>query len=120
MKNQLQTINQKIAEKIGHELLDLIPAEEFQNMVDHEIHKFKEEDMPKIIREMITVQYKEHIKGKIIEFTCSGEYNAMTGEMVNQQLSEFLGKNMSTIFQNLFYNASNDALSRLNSSLQRY
>lgn len=117
MNKEIQTINQRIAEKIGHELINLIPPETLQNMVDQEIAKFKKEELPKIIKQLISEEYVNKVKIRIDQFTQSGEWNSMTNEMVNQQLVEFLGDNMSAIFSALIYRASSQALDNMRSKL---
>ena len=98
MVNELQTLNAKIAEKIGAELIDLIPSDQWQALVDAEVIKFKRETAPRIIKELLSEEYKTKAKQTITEFCNTNEWNEVTQTYTNAALSKFLADSGGVIF----------------------
>lgn len=69
--NELQTLNQRIAEKVGKELIDLIPPDQWQKIVDDQIFIFKRDIAPKVIQE----ELKKLLEGKVKEVLSAPEFN---------------------------------------------
>jgi len=91
MSNELSTLNERIAERIGKDLVDLIPPEQWQALVDKEIHTFINVTAPKIIQEELKEAYKVRVTTIVDQFTGTDTYDEMTQEYINGKLKEFLG-----------------------------
>lgn len=98
MSKELQTLNQRIAERIGKELVELIPADQWQQMVDNEVSKFKRDVAPKIIQDLMREVYVNKAKVTIDKLTTSTEWDQITQEQINLELEQFIGKSAGTIF----------------------
>lgn len=98
MENELQTLNQRIAERIGKELVDLIPDDQWQALVDAEIAKFKRDTAPKIIQELMRDVYMTKAKVTIDKLTSSSGWDSMAQQQINDELEKFIGKSAGVIF----------------------
>ncbi len=98
MSKELQTLNERIAERIGKDLVELIPADQWQRMVDHEIEKFSRDTAPKIIQELMRESYMNKAKATIDKLTQSTDWDQATQTQINAELEQFIGKSAGTIF----------------------
>lgn len=98
MANELQTLNQRIAERIGKELVDRIPDDQWQALVDAEISKFKRDTPPKIIQELMRDAYLTKAKVTIDKLTSSSGWDSMAQQQINDELEKFIGKSAGVIF----------------------
>ena len=98
MNKELQTLNERIAERIGKELVELIPADQWQTMVDNEVAKFKRETAPQIIRNLLNEAYMDKAKGTIDKLTSTTEWNNQTQTQINADLEKFIGESAGVIF----------------------
>lgn len=98
MGTELQTLNERIAERIGKELVDLIPKEQWQSMVDKEINTFKNVTAPKIMQDLIKERFLETAKLRVDELCVSDGWDNISNEVINTELEKFIGKSAGTIF----------------------
>ena len=98
MTKELQTINQKIAEKVGKELIDLIPEDEWKRIIDHEIAVFKQNTLPNIIQEMLKESYLSKVKVTVDKLTQSTKWDVETQQQINNELEKFIAASASQIF----------------------
>ena len=92
MTNELQTLEQRIADKVGHELVGLLPPEQWQAIIDAQVHKFRTEVAPKIIQEEITQHLRERIRNHLQNEYLSGDskYNQEVGIWINDQVIKLM------------------------------
>jgi hypothetical protein len=98
MGTELQTLNERIAERIGKDLVELIPQDQWQALVDTEVAKFKRETAPNIIRELMQEAYMNKAKATIDKLTTSTGWDSVTQEQINEELEQFIGKSAGAIF----------------------
>ena len=97
MSSELQTLNERIAERIGKDLVDLIPANQWQELVDKEIEKFMLVSAPEIINELMMKAYKDKATAIIDELTRSSGWNSTTQQYVCTELEKFIGESSGVI-----------------------
>ena len=97
MSNELQTLNERISEKVGETLVDLIPAEKWQQIVDREIAKFENVDAPKIIQSMLEEKLKASVTAEIDRYTVGDEWNEAISMYVSSALKQFIGESSGVI-----------------------
>lgn len=97
MTNELKTLNEKIAEKVGENLVDLIPQDQWQAIVDKEVQIFKNQTAPRIIQDLLKEAYLERAKGVISELADTTEWDEITGEYTNKALEQFIGQSAGVI-----------------------
>lgn len=117
MTEELQTLNQRIAERIGKDLVELIPQDQWQAMVDTEVDKFKRVTAPKIIQELMHEAYMNKAKATIDRLTSSTGWDQAAQEQINGELEAFIGKSAGTIFASMLSPAMQMALQDLRSRL---
>jgi len=117
MTNELQTLNERIAERIGKDLVSLIPEDQWQEIVDKEIHNFKLVVAPKIIKELLTEAYKERAKKEVSALLITDEYNELTNEYINKALTKLLADSGGIIFAGMMQPAMQMVLQDLRSRL---
>lgn len=98
MSKELQSLNERIAERIGKDLVELIPADQWQQMVDSEVAKFRRDTAPRIIQELMKEAYMNKAKATIDKLTLSTDWDATTQEQINGELEQFIGKSAGVIF----------------------
>lgn len=98
MGNELQTLNERIAERIGKDLVELIPQDQWQSLVDAEVAKFKRDTAPRIIQELMREAYMNKAKATIDKLTASSGWDAATQQQINKELEQFIGQSAGTIF----------------------
>ncbi len=96
MKKDLQTLEQKIAEKIGEELVDLIPKDQWQAIVHSEITKFKAEVLPDLIQKALLDYHKENVVN-LINGLINPEWSTDFQEQTYKELEIFIGKSSGVI-----------------------
>jgi len=97
VESQIQSLNQKIAERIGKDLVDLIPTDQWQKIVDHEVLKFKKETAPSIINELLREAYMVKAKETVDKLRLSTEWDEVAQEQINSELERFIGRASGTI-----------------------
>lgn len=120
MKKELQSLNDRIAERIGQDLVDLIPKEQWKLMVDSEIEVFKRDKFPVIVQELMKEAYLGRIKSEINKITLSTEWDSITQENIYTELEKFIGKSSGIIIAGMLSPAMQQILSDLRSRLGGY
>lgn len=117
MVNELQTINERIAERVGEQLVDLIPEDQWKTMVDREINKFKLETAPKLIRELIKEKYTDSLKKAVDELLLQDEWNDLTQNFTNESLKKLLSASGGEIFAGVMQPAMQQVMRDLRNNL---
>jgi len=115
--NDLQTLNERIAERVGENLVDLIPQDQWQQIVNKEIETFKNVTAPKVISEMILKAFEESIKSHIGSFTHTNDWSSMTQEGTNAELKKFLGECGGEMFAAILNPAMHQVMHNLRNQL---
>ena len=97
MTNELKTINEKIAEKVGENLVDLIPQDQWQAIVDKEVQIFKTQTAPKIIQDLLKEAYLERARDTLSELVDTTEWDNITQDTTNKALEKFIGQSAGVI-----------------------
>lgn len=116
--DQLQSLNERIAERIGGELVSLIPEGEWQKLVDVEVAKFKREVAPAIIQDLLKETFKNKAVQDIDELCQTGKWNQLTNEYTFPKLREFIGASGGEIFAAVMSPTMANVLSDLRNRLQ--
>ncbi len=98
MSKELQTLNEKIAERIGKDLVDLIPKDQWQSIVDREILKFKRDVAPGIIQDLLKESYINKAKSTIDRLTMQEGWDSERQSQINSELEKFIGDSAGIIF----------------------
>ena len=113
----LQTLNERIADRIGKELVDLIPPEQWQELVDSEIAKFKQQVAPGIIQELLKEAYTTQVRRAVDALCSTDEWDELTSTHTNAKLTELLAASGGTIFAGVMQPAMSIVLQDLRSRL---
>jgi len=113
MTNSLSTLNERISERVGQELVDLLPKEEWQKLIDAEMHKFKTEKAVKIIREMLQDAYRQQALASLDKFCTTSEWDQVSNTYTNEELKKFITASSSEIFAGMLAPFMQQALSDL-------
>ena len=117
MSQELQTLNQRIAERIGKDLVELIPEDQWQALVDKEVEKFQRETAPEIIKELLTEKFKEHAVDRVSELSNTVEWSDITSTYTNEKLRQFIAQSGGEIFAGVLTPAMQMVISDLNQRL---
>ncbi len=120
MSTEIQSLNQKIAERVGEQLVDLIPPDQWQAIVDREVTKFQQDTAPQIIREMLSKQFRDDFALRLEGITRSAEWNVATSEYENEVLTKFIAANAGEIFSGMLSAPMQQALLNLRQQLGNY
>ena len=110
-------MNERIAERIGKDLVDLIPADQWQEMVDREVAKFRLETGPKIIQELLREAYTVKAKEVIGALTSDATWDQESGQYVSEELERFIGKSSGAIMGAMLAPAMSQVLPNLRNQL---
>jgi len=113
MSSELQTLNERIAERVGSELVDLMPEGEWHKIVDAQLHKFKNEVAPKIVMELITEEYKNVAKSFIDDITSSRQWKEESQAYVSEELQKFIGASSGVIISGMLSPVMTEVLTDL-------
>ena len=120
MTKELQTLNQRIAERIGKDLVDLIPPDDWQRLVDTEVRKFWQDTAPGIIQELLREAYLAKAKAEIEKLTDTSEWDCETQTQINKDLERFIGAAAGTIFAGMLSPAMQMVLGNLRTQVNGY
>ena len=98
MSTELDTLNARIAERIGKDLVELIPAEQWQQLVDTEVNKFKRVVAPKIIQELLKEAYLDKAERSVNELCQTEEWDELSETYTNPALTKLLAASGGAIF----------------------
>jgi len=97
MSKELQTLNERIAERIGKDLVDLIPDDQWQQMVNREIVLFKNQKAPAIIQKVLSDAYMDVAKREVNKLIVTEEWDADTEQYVHAEITKFIAKSSGVI-----------------------
>lgn len=117
MSQELQTLNERIAERIGKDLVELIPQDQWQEMVDNEVAKFRRQIAPGIIQELIKEQFLHKAKVEIDKLTSTNKWDAEAQECINEDLEKYIGKSAGVILSAMLAPSTQMALQELRRQL---
>jgi len=117
MSNELQSLNARIAERIGKDLVELIPADQWQQLVDKEVERFTQDVAPQIIQDMMKEAYLNKAKGTIDTLISSQEWNDTTQTTINTELEQFIGQSAGNIFAGMLSPSMQIVLTNLRNQL---
>jgi len=120
MTKELQTLNERIADRIGKDLVELIPKQQWKDMVDAEIHKFVTVVAPKIIQEQLTEAYKLKVKAIVDSYVINDDFDQLSNIYVNTKLKELIAASGGEIFAGILNPAMQQVMLNLRSQLGRY
>jgi len=115
--NELQTLNERISEKVGKELVDLIPKEQWQAIVDNEVLKFKRETVPSIIKEMLTDTYKEKTREYMDKLTTTDGWQQLSNNHLSSELKKLIAESSAEIFAGMLSYPMQQVMMNLRSQL---
>lgn len=102
MGKELQTLNERIAEKVGENLVDLIPADQWEKLVSDQIDFFMTNKAPGIIQKLLTEELYKTVAGVL----SSSEYITTWGnygeELAADGVKAIIEKSAPTIFAAMF------------------
>ena len=117
MSNELRSLNERIADRIGKDLVDLIPDDQWQGMVDKEIDKFNNITGPKIISDLLTEAYMNKAKATIYNLTQYVEWDSNAQKSINKELEKFIGESSGIIVASMLSPSMQMVLSDLQTRL---
>lgn len=117
MSQELQSLNERIAERVGKELVDLIPEDQWQEIVNNEIANFKRETLPKMLKAALADAFKESVQAEVQKLATGNEYNQITGTYTNSALKQFIGDSGGEIFAAVLSPAMTQVMQQLLSQL---
>ncbi len=123
------TLKDKVSEKIKSAFVELIPEEQWKQLVSNEINRFtcKERDYsgekPSILSTMINEAIRERFKAKIQEALNGNGFDAMYDSMTGKDMASTVAKEIAVqyapqIVESLMSNLIQTAINRLRSDLQ--
>jgi hypothetical protein len=117
MSKNVETLNERIAERLGKDLVDLMPEGEWQKMVDKEVLKFKATVAPKIIETLLREDFLERAKSRIQTLTQTTEWSDTSNALINTELERFIGESSGLVFAAMLSPAMSLALGDLRNRL---
>lgn len=120
MSKELQTLNERIADRVGKDLVDLIPPEQWQVLVDSQIRKFMTETAPMVIEEELTRRARKAISGRLNEIERSTEWDSSMNTYTNIAVNEMLKQSAPVVFAAMLEPAMSGFLSDLRRRFETY
>lgn len=84
-ENQMQTLNARIAEKVGKELVDLIDPDDWSKIIDEQVRIFKTDKLPGIVQDQLSKMFREDINNLI-----SSKYKQEYANGISRTTNEFV------------------------------
>lgn len=109
--NTPTTFEERVKQRIRDNFMDLIPDEQLQALVNTQIMHFNSVELPKMIKEEITAQYKAAIKAELEKpeyqktWTDGGRWacSEMVTKLITENASEMLASMMGGMVQQVVY-----------------
>ena len=120
MGTVLQTLNERIAERVGKELIDLMPADEWKQIINKTVTQYKTEVIPKIILEILTENLKIDIARKLHGAYYTDQWNATVNKMTNEAVKDMLIKSVPEIFAAMLEPVTSGLMQDLRNRMQNY
>ena len=90
MGAELKTLNERIAERVGEQLVDLIPEDQWQAIIDDEIKKFTTSTLPSMIRQMLEKEYMDRLRALVQQFALIS-WDEYGNQAASEELEKFIG-----------------------------
>lgn len=95
MSNEIQILKDVIAERVGKELVNLIPKDQWEALIQQQINQFMSATAPAIIKEELTRKLKEdiakHIPQEQWDISCQEYVNPLVQEIITKAAPEIMG-----------------------------
>jgi len=117
MENELQSLNERIAERVGKELVDLIPPEQWQSIVDGEVQKFKTNVLPVIVQDLLKELYMDKIKGVVNNLSMQTGWDSELNQAIYENLEKFIATSSGIIVAGMLSPATQTLLQDLRNRL---
>ena len=102
MSKELMSLEERIADKVGNELIDLIPEEQWKTLVATQVNHFKQYKLPEIVERILIDELKLKVKEQLNspDFAIAGDKygHTIASEMVKKMIEEGAGPMMANIF----------------------
>lgn len=85
----MSTISERIAERVGEELVSLLPQDVWQSLIAQEVEKFKTVTAPKLIEEELTKKYRELVVQEV-DTICTPEWSDEVQAFVHANLIKLI------------------------------
>lgn len=121
MNKELKTLNERIAEKVGESLVDLIPPEKWQALVDSEIRVFMRDKAPSVIQEELTKMLRKKVSTVLNQVEMQSKWDSLAGEQLNETIKQMLEQSAPVVFSAMLQPVMTGFLGDLRSRLlQQY
>lgn len=102
MGKELQTLNERIAEKVGENLVDLIPADQWEKLVSDQIDFFMTNKAPGIIQLILKDKLQEIVASvlKSPEFTST--WDNYGNQLASEGARNIIEQSAPAIFASMF------------------
>lgn len=102
MNDKIQTLNDRIAERVGKELYELIPQDEWKAIIERESRTFTEVTMPKVVRDMLHDKLKEDLKIHLSSGDFIETWNDQSQQMCSDAVKEMMVQSAPVLFAEIF------------------
>jgi predicted transcriptional regulator len=113
MTNELRTLEEKIAEKVGSELVDLIGEEKWQEIIKATVDNFMTNKAPKLVEDMLVKQLQENVIAAT-KFGVEPKYDGLVGQLASDFMVEVMKKAGPEVLANMFQYQIQTAIQNLN------
>lgn len=100
-EKDLQTLEQRIADKVGKELIDLIPEHEWQKLVSNQIDYFKTTKAPKILQELFEQEFKKYTTNLLSRLLGTQTWDNLLQEYTYPEIEKYLIASGQTLFTSM-------------------
>lgn len=98
MGNELLTLQERIAEKVGDTLLDLIPEEQWNKLVADQIHHFMTQKAPGVIQDALVQHMKDTLQKALQQPEYQGTWGQYGEQLAGEAVRDILEKSAPVIF----------------------
>ena len=113
MNKTIMTLEEKVSEKVGAELIDLIGEDKWKELIKSCVDNFTTNKAPKIIEEMLVSNLKERVI-LTIQNELQPKYDSMVGGLANDFLVDVMKKSGPQMLSNMFQFEIQNAINNLN------
>ncbi len=116
MDTEIQSLKDLIAEKVGKELVSLIPPDQWDRLIQQQIQEFQTKQLPIIVQEILSKKLKEELAAHIGK---NQLWDSYTGKYCNELVKEALEKSAPLIFSAMLTPVMSGFLEDLRNRLYR-
>lgn len=114
----MTTLNERIAERVGQELVDLIPQEEWQTLIAAQVTHFTNVEAPKIVQKMLEEKFKESVSKHLDVYCSGGEWDNLTKQTTNAALIELMKSNAADLLAGILSPTMQNIVHEFRNSVQ--